>query len=83
MVVFEEGETGVPGEKPSYDIKSWELIEPDPHWWEASALKTTTALYPWIINQGINHWQNWNSINLIIGSFSNDNSDENVTNLHI
>ena len=54
-LVFEEGETGVPGEKPLGSEKRTNKLNPHmtpslesnpgPHWWEASALTTAPSLH--------------------------------------
>ena len=58
MLVFEDGETGVSGEKPlgakerndnnklNPHMATTPGFELGPHWWEASALTTTPSLAP-------------------------------------
>ena len=57
MLVFEEGKTGVPREKPlgarertniklNLYMASTPGFEPRPHWWEASALITAPRCFP-------------------------------------
>ena len=61
MLVFDEGKTGVSGEKPP--MAEWRTnnfnphitpeIEPGPHWWKASALTTTPTLLTKLQIKGI------------------------------